>query len=67
MLEENVNLGPAIALLSDEGYLSPDFHLSSSSLIDTAPAPKRSKKLTNSSMELADEEELALRLLRGQR
>ncbi|TFK52990.1 DEAD-domain-containing protein [Heliocybe sulcata] len=78
---EDDNGGPSVApLAGDDGYISPDFDLPSGDETDGAspPPPKRSKgsPLANPQRRkgkgvvadtLEDEEELALRMLRGQR
>jgi ATP-dependent RNA helicase DDX10/DBP4 len=61
--------GPTVAHGSDdEGYRSPDFDLPSfdEAMSDDEPSSKRPKRIHNTEDTLAHEEELALRMLRGQ-
>ena len=52
----------------DDGYVSPDFDLpSASDDEDDIPPPKRAKGAKGPTSALAEDEELALQLLRGRR
>ncbi|KAI0342462.1 DEAD-domain-containing protein [Trametopsis cervina] len=68
--ENGESLGPTIAQVDDDGYVSPDFDLPSEqdSEEDREPPPKRGRlQQSNRRNDLAEDEELALRLLQSRR
>lgn len=71
MLQENgESLGPTIAQVDDDGYVSPDFDLPSEQDSEEVrePPPKRGRlQQSNRRNDLAKDEELALRLLQSRR
>lgn len=59
---------PTVDFAEDDGYVSPEFDLPSSSDEEDAPPPtKRAKGSKGTKSALAEEEELALQLLRNRR